>query len=58
MTEKEIKKVETPQAETQSETISKEMFDNLYKQALALEARYKRLFELYNNLLEAYLSGK
>ena len=58
MAEKEIKKVETSQVETQSETVSKEMFDNLYKQALALEARYKRLFELYNNLLETYLAGK
>lgn len=58
MADKEIKKVETPQAETQPETVSKEMFDNLYKQALALEARYKRLFELYNNLLETYLAGK
>ena len=58
MAEKEIKKVETPKIETQPETVSKEMFDNLYKQALALEARYKRLFELYNNLLETYLSGR
>ena len=58
MAEKEIKKVETPQVETQPETVSKEMFDNLYKQALALEARYKRLFELYNNLLETYFSGR
>ena len=58
MAEKETKKVDTPQVETQPETVSKEMFDNLYKQALALEARYKRLFELYNNLLETYLSGR
>lgn len=58
MAEKEIKKVETPQVETQPETVSKEMFDNLYKQALALETRYKKLFELYNHLLEVYLSGR
>ena len=58
MTEKEIKKVDTPQVETQPETVSKEMFDNLYKQALALETRYKKLFELYNHLLEVYLSGR
>lgn len=58
MAEKEIKTNETPQVETQPETVSKEIFDNLYKQALALEARYKRLFDLYNNLMEAYLSGK
>ena len=38
--------------------LSKEMFDNLYSQALALEARYKKLFELYNNLMEMYLSSK
>ena len=54
MAEKEIKKVETPKIETQPETVSKEMFDNLYKQALALETRYKKLFELYNHLLEVY----
>ena len=58
MTEKEIKKVDTPQVETQPETVSKEMFDNLYKQALALETRYKKLFELYNHLLEVYLSSR
>ena len=55
MAENEIKQPEASKAE---ETVSKEMFDNLYRQALALEARYKRLFELYNNLLEAYLAGK
>ena len=38
--------------------VSKEMFDNLYSQAIALEARYKKLFELYNNLMEIYLSSK
>ena len=58
MTDKEIKKVEAPQAETQPEMVSKEMFDNLYSQALALETRYKKLFELYNNLMEVYLSSK
>ena len=58
MAEKEIKKVDTPQVETQPETVSKEMFDNLYKQSLALETRYKKLFELYNHLLEVYLSGR
>lgn len=58
MAEKEIKKVDTPQVETQPETVSKEMFDNLYKQALALETRYKKLFELYNHLLEVYLSSR
>lgn len=58
MADKEIKKVEATQPETKPEMVSKEMFDNLYSQAVALETRYKRLFELYNNLMEAYLSGK
>jgi hypothetical protein len=58
MADKEIKKIETPQTESQPETVSKEMFDNLYTQALALETRYKKLFELYNTLLEIYLSGR
>ena len=58
MADKEIKKVEAIQAEAQPEMVSKEMFDNLYSQALALETRYKRLFELYNNLMEVYLSSK
>lgn len=58
MADKEIKKVEATQPETKPEMVSKEMFDNLYSQAVALEARYKKLFELYNNLMEAYLSGK
>lgn len=39
-------------------TVPAEMYENLYTQAVALEARYKRLFELYNKLLEAYLSLK
>ena len=58
MADKEIKQVEATQSETQPAMVSKEMFDNLYLQAIALEARYKKLFELYNSLLEAYLSGK
>ena len=58
MADKEIKKVEATQAEAQPEMVSKEMFDNLYSQAIALEARYKKLFELYNNLMEMYLASK
>ena len=58
MADKEIKKVEATPPETKPEMVSKEMFDNLYSQAVVLETRYKRLFELYNNLMEAYLSGK
>jgi hypothetical protein len=43
-------------ADQQKEMISKEIYDQLYKQALELEKRYTRLFEAYNNLLELYLT--
>ena len=39
MADKEIKKVEATQAEAQPEMVSKEMFDNLYTQAHAIETR-------------------
>ena len=38
--------------------VPQEQFDSLYKQALELDARYKRLLEAYNALFELYLSGK
>ena len=38
--------------------VSKEAYDHLYSQAIALENRYRKLFELYNNLLELYLNQK
>ena len=41
-----------------TEMVPKEAYDNLYAQAVALEGRYRKLFELYNNLLEAYLNQK
>lgn len=41
---------------TQPQTVPMEAYESLYKQAIALETRYKKLFELYNTLLEAYLS--
>lgn len=44
---------ETPK----TETVSKEEYDNLLKQALALEARYKKLLLLYQNLMDQYLSS-
>lgn len=51
-----------PEASTVEQSVEKtvpiEMYEGLYTQAVALEARYKRLFELYNKLLEAYLSLK
>jgi hypothetical protein len=34
------------------------MYESLYNQALELDARYKRLFEAYNKLLELYLATK
>lgn len=40
----------------QPDVVSKEMYDKLYNQALELEKRYTMLFELYNNLVEAYLT--
>jgi hypothetical protein len=41
---------------SQPDVVSREMYDKLYNQALALEKRYTRLFELYNSLIEAYLT--
>lgn len=39
-----------------TKTVPVEAYEKLYSQAIALEARYKKLFELYNNLLDLYLS--
>lgn len=39
-------------------TVPQEQYDNLYKQAVELEGRYRRLLEAYNALLELHLSGK
>jgi hypothetical protein len=41
---------------SQPDVVSREMYEKLYSQALELEKRYTRLFELYNSLLEAYLT--
>jgi hypothetical protein len=35
--------------------VSLEQYEALYNQAKALELRYRKLFELYNTLLEKYL---
>lgn len=48
--------VEKNSQPAQPDVVSKEMYDKLYNQALELEKRYTRLFELYNNLVEAYLT--
>ena len=44
--------------QTKSQTVPYEAYESLYKQAVELETRYKKLFELYNKLLEAYLAQK
>lgn len=51
--------VEAPVTEEiRPQTVPMEAYEALYRQALDIESRYKKLFELYNNLLEAYLSQK
>ena len=52
----EEKKVEV--AKEAPKTVPQEQYDNLYKQAIELEGRYRRLLDAYNALLELYLSGK
>ncbi len=48
-----------PTAETvKPQTVPIEVYETLYNQAMALDTRYKKLLELYNNLMEAYLSQK
>jgi hypothetical protein len=44
--------------QTKPQAVPYEAYESLYKQAIELEARYKKLFELYNKLLEAYLAQK
>ena len=53
MAEKEVK-VEQPQAT--EEMVSKSEYDELLRQAMELSNRYARLTELYNTLVEKYLS--
>lgn len=53
MAEKETPKVEQPEAE---EMVSKAMYDDLLRQATELSNRYMRLTELYNILVEKFLS--
>ena len=50
----------TVQNETvqESRMVTFEQYETLYNQAKALETRYRRLFELYNALLEKYLDQK
>ena len=56
----EEKKVATSEAKVEEapKVVPQEQFDNLYKQAVELEGRYRKLLEAYNALLELHLSGK
>ena len=58
MAKEPVEKAETAVAEEAPKTVPLEQFNNLYEQAKDLEARYKRLSELYNLLLEQYLKVK
>lgn len=46
------------EAKEAPKTVPQEQFDNLYKQAVELEGRYRKLLDAYNALLELYLSHK
>ena len=56
-TEKKTAK-EASEAPKTPETVPYEQFDGLYKQALELEGRYRKLLDAYNALLDLYLSHK
>ena len=52
--------VEETVADKQPETpatVSLDEYNKLYAQAIELENRYKRLFELYSSLVDKYLAG-
>lgn len=55
----ETKKVVAPSAKEtapKEETVSKAQFDNLYNQAVALEKRFNRLIDLFNIIVDKYIS--
>ena len=55
----EEKKVATSEAKVEApKTVPQEQYDSLYKQALELEGRYRRLLDAYNALLDLYISHK
>lgn len=58
MAEETKKVTEAKEAAEAPKTVPQEQFDNLYKQAVELESRYRKLLEAYNALLELHLSGK
>lgn len=47
---------ESVAVESTAQTVPLEVYEKLYTQAVALEKRYVKLFELYNSLLDAYLN--
>lgn len=51
-------KTEAPAETPKEEMVPKASYDDLYKKAVELQARYAKLSELYNILVEKYLSGK
>ena len=53
----EEKKLATEKT-VEAKTVPQEQFDSLYKQAVELEGRYRKLLDAYNALLELYLSHK
>lgn len=46
------------ESQAKPQTVSIEVYSQLYNQARELEIRYKNLLELYNALVEMYLSKK
>lgn len=52
---KEAEATSTNSAE-QPTTVPVEVYENLYNQAVELDNRYQKLFGLYNDLLEKYLT--
>ena len=55
----EEKKVTEAKGEAETpKMVPQEQFDALYKQAVELETRYRKLLAAYNSLLELHLSSK
>lgn len=58
-----VKPIEAPVTEgvkvaEPPKTVPFEEYEKLYNSAIALDARYNKLLQLYNILIEQYLSGK
>lgn len=52
--ENETKKTE----ESKEETVSKKQYDALYNQAVEINNRYLKLLNLYNLMVDKYVSGE